>query len=205
MTEVSLIQLHTYSDPSYFRQAAVLVHEEIYKGEGELNQDLVSPYDALNHVYALIGEGAVCAVAALYDVSKSMYGQGPAIPEFELGLLAVQPEYQGKGVGVYMIREMERRAARLGAAELRIAVARGLEDYYRRWGYEVNETDECMVRPLHEAVPPVAAPQLELTALAHNRTYRDYIGGLAVETLGHTHYTVRLDAEVRPGATPGEQ
>lgn len=55
---------------------------------------------------------------------------------------AVEPEYQGKGIGAELLKQVEARAAAISAAELALSTpepAEWLVALYQRWGYRVVE------------------------------------------------------------------
>jgi GNAT superfamily N-acetyltransferase len=70
----------------------------------------------------------------------------PGVPWFDrpeqgvasFSQFAVEPEFQGKGIGMELLKEVESRAATIGAAELALSTpepAEWLVEMYRRHGY----------------------------------------------------------------------
>ena len=91
----------------------------------------------------LVDPSLVALVATLRDVIVGVVrvrfddaGRGPrAIPE--LGLLAVDPDAQGRGIGAMLVRAAEQLARQAGCAAIELHCGRelGLEAYYTALGY----------------------------------------------------------------------
>ena len=63
---------------------------------------------------------------------------------YELGFLAIRPEYQGQGLGRKLIKEFEKMVAEKGYKELQVGTmwSYGVRRFYHRMGYKLFEVDK---------------------------------------------------------------
>lgn len=88
----------------------------------------------------------------------------PSVASFSQ--FAVEPEYQGKGIGAELLKHVEARSAAINAAELALSTpepAEWLVALYQRWGYRVvehwvwpgaNYTSVIMSKPISRQASP---------------------------------------------------
>ena len=118
-------RLETGSEPEHVRTAmedAVRLLARKARSSGELRREL----HALGHDHA-----EVDGVVAGYAIATRGWLDGD-IPLLGLGPIAVDPEYQGRGMGGALLTEIRERATLAGE---RAIVLLGHTGYYPRFGY----------------------------------------------------------------------
>ncbi|MCM2443497.1 N-acetyltransferase [Agrobacterium vitis] len=91
--------------------------------------DALRSANALNLSLVAVIDGKIIGHCAFSPVKAAQYETG----WMGLGPVAVSPEFQGKGVGVALIREGLEHIRRIGAKG---CVVLGDPNYYRRFGFE---------------------------------------------------------------------
>lgn len=111
-------------------------------------------------------EGRIVATATLRPPGRSKgtpWYERPDVAEF--GQFAVEPAFQGRGIGTALVKHLEGRARAMGAAHLAMDTAEGatrLVRYYERLGYafvEHAQWDVTNYRSVVLSKPLVAAPR----------------------------------------------
>lgn len=97
------------------------------------SKEMVDKYLEQSEVFAAVKDGKVAGVIVLYPLTHEAV---------EIKNIAVRPEFQGQGIGSYLIKDAVRRAAAKKLKTVFIATAdssiRQL-DLYQKLGFEITE------------------------------------------------------------------
>lgn len=81
--------------------------------------------------------GKVCGTVRLWPIMAGMSVEGEPVPALLLGPLAVDPRFEGQGIGSALMREAITRSAHHGHGAILLV---GDAPYYRRFGFSADKT-----------------------------------------------------------------
>lgn len=163
------------TDPMLISQAAALINGQIIQDSKLTVEETAGNVDVTDpelEVYGMVDGASLFAVGTVMRAGLLVPGK-VAGTQYEVGMLAVQPEYHGRGIGRALLSHIERQVLDNGGKGIWIVPTPGSRAFYRKLGYAPDPAMNVLHREV--STSDVLAPIPEAPA------YKDIVasGSLA--------------------------